>query len=139
MKNKEFKIVMTAIYDDETDESVITSYNTIIYLDDKPMGLVQDIKIHANARNQFPTIDITYPEDNILCPSFNKDIAQYKKALENIPNITIHTVDLTEQPARMVALDEVGTNGHIDLYRRDFKVGDKIIFKAGSWQISNEV
>ncbi len=133
MKNKEIKIVMSARYNDETDEASLSSYDTVVYINDSPVGCIQNIKLEANAQNETAFVEITFPKTDILCPSNQRDIQQYKRLLENIPNVKINTIYIFDNQNKMVALDEVGTDGHIDVYRRDFKIGDRVDITDAGW------
>jgi len=133
MKDKEIKIVMKTSYNDETGEASLSPYDTVIYINDTPIGCIQDLKIEVNAGNKFPYVEITFPRTEILCPSYQKDVERNKRLLENIPNVKINTIDLFANQNNMITLDEVGTDGHIDVYRRDFKIGDMVIIKQEAW------
>jgi hypothetical protein len=58
----ELKIIMS--YETEgidCDEDYIV-HKTVISLDNKPIGAVQDIKFHASTEQIIPSIEITFPD-----------------------------------------------------------------------------
>lgn len=91
----ELKIIMR--YD---DGKPITSTNTVIYINDKPIGCIQNIKTEIDAGNYVPKIEITFPNlkserisDSYKSP-FIKEIDGQIDELSKIPNVKIVLKDI---------------------------------------------
>jgi hypothetical protein len=55
-----------------------TARNTIVYIDNQPIGLIQDIKFHASVNSPIPELEIVFPD---LTP-FRKTNGSMVKTLE---------------------------------------------------------
>ena len=88
----EFKIVLKM-----EDGKPLASHKVTIYLDDEPVGMVQDIKFHAAAGESLPSLDITFPNlrsDKIADSYYKtanmaKDTDRWIDKLKNLPGIRV--------------------------------------------------
>ena len=77
-------------------------HETLVYLNDEPIGLIQDIKIHANCGQPYPTVEIVFPNlfDLEIDPTYYhhspllKQLAQHLWDLSDVPNLKITLKDL---------------------------------------------
>ncbi len=71
-----------------------------VYVDDKQVGLIQDIKFHANAYEHFPVVELVFPNLFALDKSQlgNGDLVQSLQAtldlLKEMPHVKVTLADL---------------------------------------------
>ena len=78
------------------------TYETLVYLNDEPIGMIQDIKIHVNCNEIHPTIEIVFPnlfgmeisDTYYRASSIPKQLAQHMWDLSDIPNVKVTLKDL---------------------------------------------
>ena len=75
--------------------------NTLVYIDDEPVGLIQNIKVEVSVDNPFPNIEITFPNlfdkhYQSINGGLTKDLAYHIERLEKIPGVTIKLKELFE-------------------------------------------
>lgn len=78
------------------------SYKTMVYLNDEPIGLIQDIKIHVSCNDPFPQVEIVFPNLFALDIGQNyyqssplpKQLAQKLWDLSEVPNLKVTLQDL---------------------------------------------
>lgn len=107
--------------DSDTDKPIFTGSVRFLH-DDQPIGCIQDLKFRANTEQPLPELEITFPDlhdqgiDPAYAqhPNFIKEIDHQIKLLSKIPNVKIHLRSLDAE-AKVCTLDEIGTDGHIDL------------------------
>jgi len=81
---QQLRIIMEA-----NENGLLTAANTNVYLDDERIGLIQDIKIHADVFKSSPQVEITFP---IILPDnhpLNDQVAYYTGALSVFPNVLV--------------------------------------------------
>ena len=103
---QELKIVMTS----GEDNGLLTTPNTVVSINDTPIGSLQNIKIIAEAGEISPIVELTFPDLKTLpqyTSTLTNDINAYIEKLSKIRNIKIILKD-------MRTLDEIGTDGHIE-------------------------
>lgn len=79
-----------------------TAHETLVLVDNEPIGLIQDIKFHVGVNHTVPDIEIVFP--NLLGPGVDADYAQnsvmvrqLKKTLEllkDLPHVKVTLQDL---------------------------------------------
>jgi len=90
--NHEIKIIMKY-----KDGEPIKSCNTIISLDDEPIGCIQNFKLNADAGEYFPELEFTFPDlksDEIdlsykKSPNLIETVDYYLNKLKIVPNIKL--------------------------------------------------
>ena len=88
----EIKIIMKF-----KDNETLKSSKTMLYIDDNPIGCIQNIKLEVDAHNYFPNLTITFPnlESDKIDPSYYKkpnlldDVKMYIEKLKNIHGVNI--------------------------------------------------
>ena len=111
---QQLKIIID--YETKNGENSITTVNTIFYVNDAPIGCIQDLKLHANSHDQhpqYPQLEILFPNLKDTGSSFVHDIDHNIKILSTIPNVKISMQDLVS--SETYALHEIGTDGKIDI------------------------
>lgn len=69
-----------------------TTADTTVFLDEKPLGYIQDIKIHATVDNLIPTVEIVFPDFRPFRNSNKETVELFEeqlKLLSQIPNIKV--------------------------------------------------
>jgi len=110
----EFKIIL-GFDDNEKDKYPQIS----VYVDDKIIGCIQDVKFSANCRTMFPNVEITFPDLSGTKSSFKQEIKNHLNDLQKVPGMSLilekktvyHATDDFE-----IKLEEVGTDGVIEFY-----------------------
>ena len=74
-----------------------TVQDTMVLVDEQPIGYIQDIKFHASVKEARPLIEIVFP--NLLpFESTNKDIVEILKRqlnlLKDCPNVNVILEDI---------------------------------------------
>jgi hypothetical protein len=89
----EFKIIMKV----HEGQPAKTS-NVMVYLDNQPVGLIQNIKFEANSESLMPTLELTFPnlESDKVDQSYKKSsnnligtLKHYKELFTNFPSIKV--------------------------------------------------
>lgn len=132
----ELKIIMTFNTEDmEHDQATpIWNHSIRVSVDDMLIGCIQDMKISANCKEEAPQLEFTFPDfENLdydhetyqktypLNPPrdypmpFAKEVGLHIKNLQLAPNVKIKLKGIDDGVAPTVVLDEVGTDGHIDI------------------------
>jgi hypothetical protein len=117
---RQIKIIME--YDEEGIDVDQTSplKKMRVYMDEQPIGCIQNFELSASADSFYPKLEITFPDfcdaeiDPLFDNHFAKDIDYYTQTLSQIPGVKIILQPL-DQSKRVVALSEIGTNGYIEL------------------------
>lgn len=84
---KEIKIVIS--YDDDFVGNNCS--NTHVYLNDKQIGLIQNISINADVNRNIPEVNFTFPDLNDLKDEdlFNKNLKQtLEETIRNLSSLT---------------------------------------------------
>lgn len=125
---REIKIIMS--YDEEDIDECdatkpIMTGGIVLELDGHPIGCVQEIKFHAAFDDHLPTLEVIFPDlwnkevdpayRNTKYPSFAHEVEENIKRLKLIPNIKVTLRSIDDGTSRVVYLDEMGTDGHIDM------------------------
>lgn len=111
---KEVKIVMESMVDDETGEEIISTRNTIVYLNGEPIGCIQALELKAIVDKDLK-LDITFPDTSYFTRSWwKREIQSNIRKLSTISNVNVSIIDLSTNDNGMVSLSEVGTEGNID-------------------------
>lgn len=110
----------------EDNQSVPLHSGIRVYIDDRIVGCIQDLKFSADTENFIPKLEITFPDltgfkDDVSGKDsvFVKSIQYHIEDLKVIPGIDIKAKSLVDGTSKSIWLDEVGTDGHIDRLKRD--------------------
>lgn len=95
---------------------------TIVWVDEQPIGCIQQLSFKANAKSQFHQIEkfeIVFPDfqnsqiDKSFITGFPSQVKGYIKLLSNIPNLDVKLQKLETQ-SKTYELTEIGTDGCIE-------------------------
>ena len=126
----ELKIIMSYETEDmDCDQTTPISNGTIrVFLDNKPIGCIQEMTIQANANEFVPFIEFAFPDIEGLDYDidayksmfphskqipFIRDIKENVSAFKMIPNVRVKMNGI-DNGENIVHLEEVGTDGFID-------------------------
>ena len=100
----ELKIIMKFETEDfEHDSSTpILTHKCLVTLNDKPIGMIQDIKVKAAIGDNLPEVEISFPNlfDERIDPSYHtkstlsKELGENIAVLKLVPNVKINLIDL---------------------------------------------
>ena len=73
------------------------TYETLVYLNDEPIGFIQEIKIHVNCNEPYPVVEIVFPnlfEMAVASTYYQsspmpRQLAQTMWDLSDVPNVTV--------------------------------------------------
>jgi hypothetical protein len=72
-----------------------------IFVGDTQIGLIQDIKFHAQASSITPNIEIMFPDlfdDHYKGESLKKSLSLYMELLKDVPGVTVTLLPLCQLP-----------------------------------------
>lgn len=101
MKNKSEEIKIIAKLD---PNGVILTSNIIVYLDDEPVGALQDIKFHASSDNLVANLELTFPDlhsdkiskSYLTQPNLISTVDYYVNKFKSMLSVKIHLKDIFE-------------------------------------------
>jgi len=74
-----------------------TTVDTKVYIDERPIGLIQDIKFHANASNSTTELELVFP-NLIPFKNTNKQTVEHLELildlLKNLPHVKVALQDV---------------------------------------------
>lgn len=107
-------------FDSFRDHGLIHNSNIIIEIDGKPIGCVQELKLHANSNEHLPQIEVSFPDfknldwDKSTPPSrLISEIDDHINQLKQASNIKINRISI-DSGEPVVVMGEVGTDGFIE-------------------------
>lgn len=110
----ELRIVMKRNADGQVE-----SHNTVIYINNEPIGCIQNIKIDIGV-NSIPKIEVTFPNfdskgiDKKATRLFHKAVLAQAAQLSQFSNVSITWQEILGEMDDQEELREIGTNGVID-------------------------
>lgn len=116
----ELKLVMTC-----DDNQPLTNHNTLLYVDDKVIGCIQQIDVHIDVDSILPQITVIFPDlrsadidENYLSQPGSRALADSidldTEMLSQFPNVSVVKKSLFNYIDDTESLKEVGTDGIID-------------------------
>lgn len=65
-------------------------WDTYVYLDGRPIGVIQEIKLTAKANDAYPQVEVTFPELYKKCsPELIASVEKYIEDLKSLPYVKI--------------------------------------------------